>query len=275
MRTFILLTDFSQNAKHAAEYAAQLALKRGAHLELVHIFEAPVPVSEAELATMHFQNMSHRILEELEEEKERLVEKYGTQLEISCKIYEQPLIDRIEDLFQPSEVKLIIIGLTGSGMNNFFFGSNTLNIVQNVGCRILTVPPYTSFRPIKNILFAFNSLQTPPSVIPVEKLRKILSIFNARLSILEVNPELPSTDSQEEEKTLNHLFHSIPHSYHQIKKKNIPAAIKDFIKEEQSDLIAIIPKKKDFWESLLGANHTKSMLFHSDTPILSIPAKEK
>src|SRR5699024_5341942 len=124
----------------------------------------------------HFQNMSHRILKELEEEKEILVEKYGSALQISCKVYEQPLIERIKQIFQPTEVKLIIIGLTGSGMNNFFFSSNTLHIVQNAGCRILTIPPYTSFRPIKKILFAFNSGNTPPSVIPVEKLKKILSV---------------------------------------------------------------------------------------------------
>ncbi|HLR37192.1 MAG TPA: universal stress protein [Chitinophagaceae bacterium] len=272
MKTFIVLTDFSQNAKHATEYAAQLALKRQAHLKLVHIYEPPVPVSEAEIATMYYQNMESRILKELEEEQNKLISKYQS-LSVSYSIYDQPLIEQIKQLFRPDEVKLIIIGLTGSGMNNFLFGSNTLNIVLNSGCPILTIPPYTSFRPIKNFLFAFHTNNTIPSSLPIKKLKKILTVFNAQLYILQV--DIPSKKTTERNKSAyEQIFQDVPHSFHIAHKKNIPAGIVNFVKTNQVDLLSIIPRKKDFWETLLGKNHTKSMLFHSDIPILSIPEKE-
>src|SRR5699024_2183491 len=118
MKTFIVFTDFSQNAKHPTEYAAQFALKRQAHLRLVHVYEPHVPVSEAEIATMYYQNMESRILKELEGEQKKLVSKYPS-LSVSYDIYDQPLIEQIKQLYRPDEVKLILIGLTGSGMNNF------------------------------------------------------------------------------------------------------------------------------------------------------------
>src|SRR5699024_813273 len=124
MTKFLVLTDFSKNARHATEYAIQLAIQRKARIQLIHVFEEPVPISESEPTMLHFQNMEQRIYQQLEERRGELIQKYGDQVPITCHVYDRFLIERIQALFARPEVKLAIIGLTGSGMSKFFLGSN-------------------------------------------------------------------------------------------------------------------------------------------------------
>lgn len=274
MRTFIVFTDFSKNAKYASEYAVQLALQRNAAITLIHVFENPVAVSEYELTTIHFHNMEERILQQLEERKQELIQKFGSQVPINCLAYDRYLIERMQQLFTDPDVKLAIIGLTGSGMSNFFLGSNTLDIVERSGCVVLTVPPYTVFRPIKNIVFACNMEEDLSSVIPVEKIKRITALFDARLFVLHVIPKAIAPEAMEKKAAvLTELLQDISFSFHTVTKRNIVAGIKDFSREIKADLIVIIPGRHDFWGSLLRVNHTKAMLFRSDVPILSVGEK--
>ena len=273
MKTFVALTDFSKNARHASAYALQLARRQRARLLLVHVFQTPIAISEYELTTIHFDNMEERILRELEERKADLIAEYGEEVPIECRVYNRYLVERIQELFTDPEVKLAMIGLTGSGMTNFFLGSNTLDIVYHTGRLILTVPPYCHFRPIRNIVFACN-VEDAGDDLPVEKIKKVLSVFDAQLFVLHVSDKADPAMQKKEEQTLGALLQGIDYSFHRVAKRNIVAGIKDFAREIQADLIAIIPRKHDFWEGLLGTNHTKAMLFKSDVPILSIPAKE-
>lgn len=275
MRTFIVFTDFSKNAKYASEYAIQLAMKRNAAIQLIHVFENPVAVSEYELTTVHFHNMEERILQQLEDRKQELIEKYGKQIPISCLTFNRYLIERMQQLFTNPDVKLAIIGLTGSGMNNFFLGSNTIDIVESSGCIVLTVPPYSTFRPIKNIVFACN-MEDMSDTVPVKKIKKISALFDAKLYVLHVLlKEIPAIELKEKEAALAELLKDISYSFHTVQNRNIIAGVKDFSKDIKADMITIIPGKRDFWGSLLRANHTKTMLFRSDVPILSIGEKEE
>lgn len=274
MRTFLVFTDFSKNAKYASAYAIQLAMQRNAAVKLIHVFENPVAVSEYELTTIHFHNMEERILQQLEERKRELVEEFGSQVPITCLTYDRYLVERMQQLFTDPEVKLAIIGLTGSGMSNFFLGSNTLDIVERSGCMVLTVPPYTTFRPIKHIVFACNMQEDLSSTIPVEKIKRITALFDARLFVLHVVPKTNAARQMEKkEAVLAALLKDISFSFHTVNKRNIVAGIKDFSKEIRADLIVIIPGKHDFWGSILRINHTKAMLFRSDVPILSVGEK--
>lgn len=275
MRTFIAFTDFSKNARYASEYAVQLAMKRNASLKLIHVFENPVAVSEYELTTIHFHNMEERILRQLEERKQELIDKYGDQVSITCQTFNRYLVERMRQLFTDPDVKLAIIGLTGSGMTNFFLGSNTLDIVEHSGCIVMTVPPHSVFRPIKNIVFACN-MEDMSATIPVKKIKKISALFDAQLYVLHVMPrEIPDEELKQKEAALAELLQDIPYSFHTVRNRNIFAGIKDFSKEIKADLITIIPGKHDFWGRLLQVNHTKTMLFRSDIPILSIGEKEE
>jgi nucleotide-binding universal stress UspA family protein len=149
MKKFIVPTDFSLNAQTAAEYAMQLARQLGAGVILMHVYEEPVAISEYELSTIHFDTMKEHIIKRLEERKVALHHEFGRDVPIETIAFGANLIPHIQEVYSRPDSQLAVIGLTGAGMANFFLGSNTLNIVNNLGRVVLTVPPHATYRPIK------------------------------------------------------------------------------------------------------------------------------
>lgn len=274
MRTFIVPTDFSQNAQHASNYAVQLAKQLNARIILMHAYEPPVAISEYEISTIHFDTMKEHILKRLQERKEALRQEYGSDVPIETTAFGNDLIGNIKKLYENPEAKLTIIGLTGAGMANFFLGSNTLNIVNNVGRIVLTVPPYVKFRPIRKVVFACDMVNVA-TVVPANRIKRIMSLVKAELLVLNIQkPKHHSPETEAEKETLEQMLEGISFSFHSLKGRNVIAGIKDFAKNHQADLIAIIPRKHDFLENLLRANHTKAMLFRSGIPILTLPPEK-
>lgn len=271
MISFIVPTDFSGNAKYASEYAVQLAGQLGARITLMHVYEPPVAISEYEISTIHFDTMKEHILARLRERKEALQREFGSGVPIETIAFANDLTGSIRKAYEDPEARLAVIGLTGAGMANFFLGSNTLNIVNHVGRMILTVPPYVSFRPIRKILFACD-MWNVASVVPAGRIRRIISLLDAELQILNIQkPQQPSPEIEAEKETLEKMLEGVPFTFHALERRNIVAGIKDFARKSRADLIAIVPRKHDFIESLLRANHTKAMLFRSGVPILTLP----
>lgn len=271
MRTFIVPTDFSLNAQSASEYAIQLARQLDAGIVLMHVYEEPVAISEYELSTIHFDTMKEHIVKRLEERKVALQHEFGNDVPIETIAFGSNLIHHIKEIYERPESQLAVIGLTGAGMANFFLGSNTLNIVNNLGRIVLTVPPHATYRPIRKIAFACD-LWDVATTVPATRIRRIVELLGAELLVLNIQrPQQPSDEMEAEKETLARMLEGIPHSFHMLSKRNVIAGIKDFARENAADLIAIIPRKHDFLEKLLGTNHTKAMLFRSTVPILTLP----
>jgi len=274
MRTFIVPTDFSHNARHASAYAVQLALQLKAQILLIHVYEAPVAVSEYSVSELHFEKMKEVIEKQLENRKQELELEYGKEVPIRILALNADLVGNIQKLYENPESRLVVIGLTGAGMANFFLGSNTLNIVHNVGRIVLTVPPFTKFRPIRKVVFACD-MQNVTVTVPAERIKRIMKLLDAQLLVLNIiRKEAATPEGEAEKEKLTQMLEGISFSFHTISQNDIIEGIKDFAQEQTADLIAIIPRKRDFLENLLRPNHTKAMLFKSNIPILTLPEGE-
>ncbi|TAN12632.1 MAG: universal stress protein [Chitinophagaceae bacterium] len=271
MRTFIVPTDFSQNAQHASAYAVQLARQLHTRVVLMHVFEEPVSVSEYEISNIRFDNMKDHILKRLEDVKEDLENRFGKEVPIEVAVFNNDLIGNIKKLYEDPDARLVVIGLTGAGMANFFLGSNTLKIVNNIERAVLTVPPYANFKPVKKIVFA-TDLWNVAETVPAKRIKRIVELLQAELLVLSIQkPQQPSPEIEAEKEILAQKLEGTPYTFYEITRRNRVSGIKDFVKEQKADLIAIVPEKHDFLENLLKANHTKTMLFRSGIPILTLP----
>ena len=278
MITFLVPTDFSINAQRASAYAVKLARQLGARVTLMHVYEEPVAISEYELSTIHFDTMKEPLLTRMMARPAPLHREFGNMVPIECVAYNKDLVGHIKKAFDQKEAALVIIGLTGSGMINFFMGSNTLNIVNNSSYPVLTVPPYVTLQQIRKIVFACD-MHDVANTVPVEKIKKVIQLVHAELLVLNISRRVGSTASrenaaekmEEEKQQLFGMLKGIPFTFHCISKRNIIAGIKDFVREQEADVIIIVPKKHDFPESIVRINHTKQMLFRSSVPILTLP----
>lgn len=274
MRTFIVPTDFSENAMNAAEYAVQLARELDAEVLLMHAYNEPVSMMTSEVDVMTYDNIREHIREKLEQRKKELEPLGGGKVKITGVCVLNRLLDHIRELSREKDARLVVIGLTGSNsLEHVFLGSNTISIVNNSGCTVLTVPPMAAFRPIKKVLFACDMKDVAHS-IPSEKIKKILSVVNAEVMVVYVQREnMSPEDLDNEVSALRKMLEGVNFSFHTLQKKNVIAGIRDFAREQEVDMIAIIPRKHDFIEGLLRMNHTKAMLFRSSIPILTIPTE--
>lgn len=271
MRTFIVPTDFSQNAQHASAYAVQLARQLHTRVILMHVFEEPVSVSEYEISNIRFDNMKDHILKRLEDVKKDLENRFGKEAPVEVAVFNNDLIGNIKRLYEDPDARLVVIGLTGAGMANFFLGSNTLKIVNNIERAVLTVPPYANFKPVKKIVFA-TDLWNLAETVPAKRIKRIVELLEAELLVLSIQkPQQPSPEIEAEKEILAQKLKGTPYTFYEITSRNRVSGIKDFVKEQKADLIAIVPEKHDFLENLLKANHTKTMLFRSGVPILTLP----
>jgi nucleotide-binding universal stress UspA family protein len=270
MRSFIVPTDFSQNAQHASAYALQLAKQLHTKIILMHAFEEPVSVSEYEISNINFHNMKDHIMKRLEDMKADLENNFGNEVPIELAVFNNDLIGNIKMLYDDPNARLVVIGLTGAGMVNFFLGSNTLKIVNNIERAVLTVPPYANFRPVKKIVFA-TDLWNVAETVPAKRIKRIVELLQAELLVLSIQkPQQPSPELEAEKEIFAKKMEGVPYSFHEITRRSRVLGIKDFAREQKADLIAIVPEKLDFLENLLKTNHTKAMLFKSGIPILTL-----
>jgi nucleotide-binding universal stress UspA family protein len=274
MRTFIVATDFSENARHASRYAVQLAARLDARVLLMHSYEAPVAISEYEVSSLHFDMMKEHIREELEESKRALVEEFGGQVPVDTVMVVDDLTGNLRKLYEDPEAKLAVVGLTGSGRRNFLLGSNTVAIVRSVGRVVLTVPPFAYFRPIRRVVFACRSGGIA-SAVPAARIKRIMELLDAELLVLQVaRPGQPEAEVQAGAELLARTLEGVRCSFHTLRERNVVAGIREFCLREHADLVAIIPRRPDFPESLLKTNQTRAILFKSRIPILTLPPEK-
>jgi hypothetical protein len=115
--------------------------------------------------------------------------------------------------------------------------------------------------------------------IPVAPLRKIIEETKAKLFVFNIEEEVDEfgltypSNVMGESYAVHTLLEDLQPEYHFTKNKHYMQAIDHFVKEHHIDLIITIPQKHGFFESLFNASHTKTLAFHSHTPLMVMHRK--
>lgn len=271
MIRFLVPTDFSPNARHAAAYAFRLASALDASILLMHSYEAQDMLTAYQLYQQNFDTQKEPILQRLDQEVRELELSLGLRPRTECLATRAPLVEQIQKVCEQNQVDLVVVGLTGTGVSHMLMGDHILKIVNQVPRPVLTVPPKASYRPIRKVLFACD-LEGMDPALPAFRIREVLNWMDPELLILNIrNLRQAAAGTREPGDLFSGMPASLRGSFHNLEARNIIAGIKDFARDQEADLILMLPQKHDFLENLLGINHTRAMLFRSGLPILTIP----
>lgn len=133
--------DFSEQSKHAFDYALSLASNFKAHLILIHVIQEPVDLSGFYVPHISFENLE----KEIREGAEKMMEKFCAEMIPEFKDYETLIVSGIpyQEILKRAEedkVSLIVMGTQGrKGIDHLLFGSNAEKVVRNSRCPVLTV----------------------------------------------------------------------------------------------------------------------------------------
>lgn len=271
MKTILVPTDFSDNARSAVRYAA--ALTHSLHITRIILYhsclyipsatEIPVPEASAEM-------LRTKSLEELKRLKEYFLSLVSGDTVIDILADDRPLLMAVNSIIAGENVDLIVAGITGrSNIGQMLIGSNAVSMARETAAPLLIVPRNADFKPIKKAVFAVDPDNVSPST-PLREIKQITVELAAALVVLCVYQKknlLPGSGSPIQQ-WINNLWGADAPEHFHVWNEDLAEGIMKFVHEHDAQLIITVPRKYRFLESLFHRSVSKQLAFRTDIPIL-------
>ncbi|MCB9261038.1 MAG: universal stress protein [Flavobacteriales bacterium] len=264
MINILIPTDFSDNAKQAADFAFTFFNKNGVHFHLVH--SVIQPRSSTGMMIDLNQIMLDDADKDLKEEKARLEQKFAPGHPIKTIAKLGYLKDVLKMASREYGAKLIVMGTKGeNSLSDKILGSNTEQIIRKNNLPVLAVP--AGFVPNKNpnVCVATNEENIPKA----EELSAILdaleSANHCHFSVLNV-----LTNGAER------AAKSIKLGNMQVGVQAVHAAtpeegIQVYIENKPLDMLVVYHKHNSRFDYFFSRSTTKKLAGQVEIPLLVIP----
>jgi len=276
MQAIIVPTDFSPNAYNAARYAIALATDFRATKVVLYNAYQPYVSEDPELGLPYQTDMEEfkQISEDgLMKMKDVLQPEMPSSIVLEYESDYNIITGGVIDACKKYSADLIVMGITGgeSKLEETIIGSNAVNVSKDSKIPVIIVPAEAKYSGLKKILLAVDFKKVAETT-PVAAIKKLLDGTNAQLDVLHV--EIGTNENEaaldNEKNIFNDLFSEYGPQYNSIKGETFTDAINQFAVENKTDMIIVVPKKHNLFESIFKRSHTKALAFHSHIPIITI-----
>lgn len=270
MKKILVATDFSPAATNAVYYAADMARVLHAGIVLLNVYQVPVPYTELPMA-LDTEDIKADAEKKLDSIREELALGTNEEINITTIAKLGLFYDSIDEACEEVQPYVVVMGSQGTtAAERFLFGGHTVHAMKHLNWPLITVPPASEFEGLKKIGLAcdFNDVE---DTVPVAKINKLLSDFNAELHVLntgmkeQFDPELVFQSG-----VLRGILHNPGHVYHYITAEDTDQGIIDYAVEKDIDLLVVIPKEHSFLERIFFRSHSKHMVLHSPIPVMAL-----
>jgi len=276
MKKIFIPIDFSENSLNALAYARTLFTD----VEATFYLFSAYTMKHSNLVNDQLENeWSDAMIEDVKEEINFVLDDVNRQNKNSKHTFKvvtkaNLLADAVEETVISLDIDLIVMATKGAkGMREIFLGSNAVKVINQIDqCATLVVPINYEVKTPKQIVFSTN-FKRPFTKEELKPLLYLLSVTNAELKIVQLMDEAYLDEVQQSNKQgLVSLLERIPPLFHKITYKTSETnAIRDFVKETQSDMISLIHHKHSFFYRLTNENVVEKTSFNSPVPLLVLP----
>ena len=272
MNTILVPTDFSATAENAANYAGLLCKDLGAKLLLLHVYMLPVPVSEIPYVMVSADEMQKVSENALIKETQRIFETFDIEVEWIVRL--GLASDEVRYLEKEKNIHLIIMGMNGSGEFDKLIGSTTVAVIRKCHQPVLVIPENAKYMPFKLIAYA-TDYSYSISLLCFEALKSLIQKYQSKLVVINVQKtgKLPDKELGNGKERLEKVFNDTDHEYVLVEDNNIDHGLQQFIEKNSPDLLTMVAHKHNMLERLFGTHHTKTMIYHTNIPILILQDK--
>lgn len=275
-RKILLPTDFSKNAQHALNYALMLYENDHCDFYILNVFSG-----------------SNRILDNLlnMEPGSELYETAKARSEIGlAKVYDMlafkddqnpkhhfkvistfnNVVEGIKNIVEKKDIEMIVMGTKGeTGSSQKIFGSVATYVMEKArNCPVVVVPEAAKLELPKEIVFP-TSYKTHYKRRELNYLSNIAKKCDSTIAILHITEKQDLDKNQEEHKQmLKEIFEDVKFSFHALSHYMVESAVNIFVESRNSNMVAFINKKHNFFGSILTNPMVKEIAFHSKVPIL-------
>jgi nucleotide-binding universal stress UspA family protein len=280
MPSIIVPSDFSKNSTVALRYAIQLCKISKLDLIVFHASHisayALSAASTEEQMTLLLQEDETSKMEKLQDQVNKAY-KYlnvakipeGTRLLVQ---YNPMVVERTLELAAEQKASMIIMGTHGAtGINKFFFGSNTSVMISKSEIPVLAIPENYKWNAPKDILFA-SELQNMGKEL--KQLLPFALSTKANIRVLYLDYGIDADD-----KKMKKALEAIKTSGYkkiklEIQKANIEdtlvSQLKKQIAKNKPDILVMFTRERTMWDRLFGkGSKTEDMSTSLSVPLLS------
>lgn len=278
MKTIIVCTDYSEPAGNAARYAAQLARRTGATLVLYHSFFLPLPLAETPVALPPADALYDEHHLRLQAIGRELAQAYG--IPTDCIASPLPVVDGLPALVKKRHADLVVLGMGAlSEFDRRVFGSTATRVIAQAAFPVLVVPRNVSFEPLRRILYACDYQAFPPGHA-FSLMLALAGAFGAQVDVLHVEKPEPATASPRPKSAyrgphLESVLQGIKHQYTFLEEEDVVTGIEQSIREEEANLLVMVPRRHGFWDILFNRSTTHRMAYQTHIPLLVLPDPEQ
>jgi nucleotide-binding universal stress UspA family protein len=272
MKSILVATDFSNNAKNALKYANAFAEATQHQLLLLNVYKpsvgqySPVHAIIAE-ETMNEKSRCHQLLKKL---KEKILTVPATDI-----VAEGEAINEIIKTCNINKANFIIVGTHGaSGIKKALVGSNTSKVIAKAEVPVLAIPEKYRFQKIETIVYATdfkNTLNELKVLIPIAKL------LNAKIEIVYLRYKWDKDNEQKVEleskiKRLSFKNIAIVEQKATI-EQTMTDQLKKYITKTKPQMLAMFPTDKSWFDKIFSSSKTEDLAYELKVPLLSIRKK--
>jgi nucleotide-binding universal stress UspA family protein len=277
MKTILFPTDFSDNAIHAAQYAAMLAKRYDSKLILLNIYSVAMPVVSEFQLTNGDENM---ILQRgkdaeycLQVFTNTLTENTGLPVEQITQMVEYGLVsDVIIETSNTMNVDLIIMGTKGaSGTIDRWLGTNSENVMENAHCPVWIVPENTPLTLPLTIMYAADFKED--EVTATYKVLSMAQPLGATCKVIHVHEYFEMNTEQTTKQTVSDLkdeFQNFDISFKDINREEIVKGLETYVRTHKPDVLALAVYEKSFFSKIFNSSITQHFVQEAKIPLLFI-----
>ena len=144
VKNILVPVDFSECSRHALTYAAELAGRFGAKLDLLHVWDVPPYIPPEALVGIpgsDSRSLGQLARDHAREEMDKLIAEHAGTLPLGEALLQSGDPARtIVDVAERRASDLIVIGTHGrTGLSHLLLGSVAEKVVRRATCPVLTV----------------------------------------------------------------------------------------------------------------------------------------
>lgn len=273
MKSILLATDFSDAAKNAADYAAQLSKITGSTLVIFHVWSLPAIGGETITIPLTLIDIEKDKDAAIVAEADRIEKAWGVHAAAYHKMgfAAEEIIAACKD----HGSAIAVLGMRHHTKVGKIFGSVSTAFIHQNKIPGLIIPENVKFATPKITLLA-TDLHTQGDWHEIDALKELAKKMSMKIHILNVR-EKENVTAEEESRAgirLESRLKDVSHSWHFHGDNNIAEAIAKTADEVSADWISVVPHRLPWAKQLFHSSVTNKLAFDASRPLLALPERE-
>ena len=279
MKRILVPTDFSPTAEKAFRIALDIALKSKGEIFLYHAYTPVDRTTSINLDKKGVASNSHKeagLMKRLERLKKKVMSD-GLHVPVSIVLGNNPVIKNMLNVVSDKNIDLIVMGTQGaSGLKKVIIGSVASSVIQKCDIPVLLIPEKCEWKEPGQVVFATNYHKTDRQAITL--VIALAKYYNAKVTVTHLLNAKSMLQAEKEQTnfdtyayTIQREFSNSKLKFQLVKTTAVTETMENLDKKYPYDILAMVRRKKSFFEGFFLESFTQNMAYVTRKPLLIIP----